>query len=190
MSEEGGPFTLWLEGTRETSAEYQGESGRSYAFYVHVTDGLGFANPLAPTAQAQTIAGVSFLVNISNRGGVGTGPNIMIPGFVLNGTGMKKVLVRAIGPTLGGFGVKGVLEDPQLSVFSGETEIEANDNWGEASNAAELASAAARVGAFPLEATTGDAATLLDLNPGTYTVKVSGVDGTTGVALVEIYEVE
>jgi RHS repeat-associated protein len=190
VSENGGDWTPWLTGTEETSAEFEGSSGTTYAFYVHATDALGFASPVAPTAQAQTIAGVSYLVNISNRGGVGTGPNIMIPGFVLNGTGTKQVLVRAIGPTLGDFGVQGVLEDPELSVVSGGTEIDANDNWGEASNAAELAAAATRVGAFPLEATSGDAATLLDLDPGSYTVKVSGVASGTGVALVEVYDAD
>ena len=82
VSVDGGDWTLWQDGTEETSADYEGTAGSSYAFYVHATDALGFANPVAPTAQAQTIAGVSFLVNISNRGGVGTGANIMIPGFV------------------------------------------------------------------------------------------------------------
>ncbi|RLA20714.1 MAG: hypothetical protein DRQ56_02495, partial [Gammaproteobacteria bacterium] len=190
VSEDGGAWSLWLSHTTETSAEFDGESGHAYAFYAHATDGVGLAGPVLPEVQAQTIAGVSFLVNISNRGGVGTGANIMIPGFVLNGTGTKRVLVRAVGPTLGGFGVQGVLEDPQLKVFSGPDEIESNDNWGDSSNATVLAAAAARVGAFPMENTSGDAAALLDLVPGPYTVKVSGVADGTGVALVEVYDAD
>jgi RHS repeat-associated protein len=189
VSENGGNWTLWQVGTTETSAEFEGTPGTTYAFYVHATDALGNSDPFAPQAQAQTIAGVSYLVNISNRGGVGTGANIMIPGFVLNGTGTKKVLVRAIGPTLSDFNVQGVLEDPQLGVFSSQDEIASNDNWGDALNSADIAAAATQVGAFPLESTSGDAAALLDLDPGNYTVKVSGVGNTTGVALVEIYEV-
>ncbi|RKX33118.1 MAG: hypothetical protein DRP71_10945, partial [Verrucomicrobia bacterium] len=190
VSIDGGAWSPWLMGTEEISGRFEGERGSTYAFYVHATDSLGYANPVAPTAQAQTIAGVSFLINISNRGGVGTGPNIMIPGFVLNGTGTKRVLVRAVGPTLGGFGVQDVLEDPQLKVFSGQDEIESNDNWGDSSNATVLAAAAARVGAFPMDSTSGDAATLLDLVPGPYTVKVSGVADGTGVALVEVYDAD
>ncbi|MEZ5278471.1 MAG: carboxypeptidase regulatory-like domain-containing protein [Opitutaceae bacterium] len=190
VSVNGGEWTLWQEGTTETSADYQGTPGSSYAFYVHATDALGFANPVAPTAQAQTIAGVSFLVNIANRGGVGTGPNIMIPGFVINGTGTKKVLVRAVGPELETYSVTGFLEDPELRVVSGGTVVAANDDWSDAANAAEIATVANQVGAFPLKDGSKDAAALLDLVPGSYTVKASGVGQTTGVALVEVYDVD
>ncbi|MEZ5278474.1 MAG: RHS repeat-associated core domain-containing protein [Opitutaceae bacterium] len=190
VSVDGGEWTLWQEGTTETSADYEGTPGSSYAFYVHATDALGFANPVAPTAQAQTIAGVSFLVNIANRGGVGTGPNIMIPGFVINGTGTKKVLVRAVGPELETYSVTGFLEDPELRVVSGGTVVAANDDWSDAANAVEIATVANQVGAFPLKDGSKDAAALLDLVPGSYTVKASGVGQTTGVALVEVYDVD
>ncbi|MEZ5278480.1 MAG: carboxypeptidase regulatory-like domain-containing protein [Opitutaceae bacterium] len=190
VSENGGPWTLWLPRTRDTEAEFAGAAGSTYAFYVHATDALGFANPVAPTAQAQTIAGVSFLVNIANRGGVGTGPNIMIPGFVINGTGTKKVLVRAVGPELETYSVTGFLGDPELRVVSAGTVIATNNDWSDAANAAEIATVANQVGAFPLQNGSKDAAALLDLVPGSYTVKALGVGQTTGVALVEVYDVD
>jgi hypothetical protein len=93
-----------------------------------------------------------------------------------------------VGPTLGEapFGVPGVVPDPELRLFAGERRIEANDNWG---GGAALAAAFARVGAFALPAGSRDAALLATLPPGAYTAQVSGVGGTTGVALVEVYEV-
>ena len=109
-------------------------------------------------------------------------------GFVLAGLGTKTVLIRAIGPTLGGapFNVSGVVNDPRLDLFSGSTRIANNDNWG---GSAPLVSAFASVGAFALPASSLDAALIVTLEPGNYTVEVSGVNNTTGTALVEVYEV-
>ncbi|MEZ5278482.1 MAG: hypothetical protein R3F07_19020 [Opitutaceae bacterium] len=190
VSIDGGAWERWLKHMSETSADFAGASGHTYAFFAHATDGVGHATLLAPTAQAQTIAGVSFLVNIANRGGVGTGPNIMIPGFVINGTGTKKVLVRAVGPELETYSVTGFLGDPELRVVSAGTVVAANDDWSDAANAAEIAMVANQVGAFPLQNGSKDAAALLDLVPGSYTVKALGVGQTTGVALVEVYDVD
>jgi hypothetical protein len=107
-------------------------------------------------------------------------------GFVVGGNVPKNVLVRAIGPTLGtAFLLGGVVSDPQLALFSGQTVIGANDNWG---GGAPLTSAFASVGAFVLPATSLDAAVTAALSPGNYTVRVSGVAGATGTILVEIYE--
>ena len=90
---------------------------------------------------------------------------------------------------MGDFGLQGVMENPTLTVFQGEDEVVTNDDWGDATNAAELAAAAGTVGAFALDSGSKDAAVLVTLDPGAYTVKVSGVGDTIGVALVEIYEV-
>ena len=116
------------------------------------------------------------------------GPGITV-GFVVNGSGTKTVLVRAIGPTLGAapFGVPGVLADPQLALFLGTTQISANDNWG---GTAPLNAAFAQVGAFALPANSRDAAIVATLAPGSYSVQVGGVGGATGVALVEVYELQ
>jgi hypothetical protein len=125
-------------------------------------------------------------VNLSTRNRVGTGDNLLIVGFNINGTGTKRVLIRAVGPSLRNFGVTDVLADPKLQVFANNgSSIAENDDW-----ASTLASTFTQVAAFQLAAGGKDAALLLSLNAGaTYTVQVSGADGGTGEALVEVYEV-
>jgi len=106
---------------------------------------------------------------------------------VLGGSTPTKVLVRAIGPTLGAFGVPGTVVDPQLALFnSSSAKIGENNDWG---GTAELTAAFASVGAFALPASSKDAALLVTLPPGLYSIQASGVSNTTGVALVEVYEV-
>ena len=98
-----------------------------------------------------------------------------------------KVLIRAVGPTLGDFGVPGVVADPQLTLFNdASVKIGENNDWR---GTAELTAAFEAVGAFALPATAKDAALLVTLPPGNYTVQASGTADTTGVALVEVYEV-
>jgi hypothetical protein len=127
------------------------------------------------------------LVNISTRAMVGTGSNILIPGFVVSGNGQEVLLIRAVGPGLAGFGVTGVLTQPSLALYnSSGSLIAANNGWG---SSAQIVSAARAVGAFDLPAGSSDCALLISLAPGAYTVQVSSVGGTTGVALAEIYEV-
>jgi hypothetical protein len=128
------------------------------------------------------------LANVSTRGFVGTGANALVPGFVIGGGGPLQLLIRAVGPGLAPFGVTGVLADPQITVVSqgGGTSIAANDNWG---GDTTLRSAFAAAGAFGLALDSRDAAVLVRLPPGGYTVVVSGVGNTTGTALVEIYDV-
>jgi hypothetical protein len=126
------------------------------------------------------------LVNVSARNQVGTGDNILIFGFFIDGTGTKTVLVRAVGPRLADLGVAGVLVDPRFDVFRAGTAaaVASNDNWDPS-----LTATFAAVGAFPLTNGSRDAALVTALAPGSYTVQVSGVNGGTGEALVEIYEV-
>ena len=126
------------------------------------------------------------LVNLSARHWVGTGADVLIAGFVVAGTGSKQVLIRAVGPTLASFGVAGALADPQLEVLDGGgRSLGSNDNWSPV-----LSSTFGRVGAFPLLSGSRDAAALVTLTAGaSYTVKVSGVNNTTGEALIEVYEV-
>ncbi len=124
-------------------------------------------------------------MNVSVLKHLGTG---LTAGFVIDGTAGKRVLIRAVGPTIGAppFNVGGAVADPQLTLFSGQASIGSNDNWG---GTAELTAAFTQVGAFALPAASRDAAILVTLQPGQYTVQVSGVGGTTGVAIVEVYEV-
>ena len=127
------------------------------------------------------------LVNLSVRAQVGSGSEAPNIGFVVAGTQPKRVLIRAVGPTLGLFGVTDALADPQLELFEGSTRIDQNDNWG---GSAELSATFNRVGAFGFaDPSSRDAVLLTTLAPGAYTVVVSGANGTTGVGLVELYEV-
>jgi hypothetical protein len=93
-------------------------------------------------------------------------------------------------------GVTGVLTDPRLTVYrtdpaTGVQEaILWNDNWGENGDAADIAAVAEQVGAFELESGSKDAAFVITLQPGVYTVHAAGADGRTGVALVELYLVD
>ena len=137
------------------------------------------------------------LINISTRGPVGTGANVMIPGIVVSrGTGTRKFLVRAAGPALGAFGLDGTLVDPTLVVTNdlGTITYASNNDWGApvglgAATAAELSAAFAANGAFAFTAGSKDAALIVNLAAGNYTIQVSGVANTSGLALVEIYDI-
>jgi len=131
------------------------------------------------------------LVNVSARAPVGTGDGVLIAGFVIAGSASRTVLIRAVGPTLADYGVSGVLADPLLelsqNVDGANVVLASNDNWG---GSAAVAAAANAVGAFGLSSVASkDAAMVVTLPPGVYSAKARGVDGGTGVALVEIYEV-
>ena len=123
------------------------------------------------------------LENISTRGLVQTGDGVMIAGFIIEGTGSKTVLIRGLGPTLSGMGVAGALQDPVLALLSGQTVLQANDDWQDSPDAAAISG----TGLAPPDLS--EAAILATLGPGQYTAIVSGVGGTTGVGLVEVYDV-
>ncbi|PAW66592.1 MAG: hypothetical protein B9S34_07760 [Opitutia bacterium Tous-C1TDCM] len=150
-------------------------------------DGTGVA--LVELYDADAGTPVSRLANLATRAFVGTGDAAVAAGFVISGSGTKTLLVRAVGPTLGGFGVTGSLADPQLALFSGAQSILANDDWSTGPGAATTATVAAQVGAFALPTGSKDAAFVVTLPAGAYTVQVNGANSTTGVALVEVYEV-
>jgi hypothetical protein len=96
------------------------------------------------------------------------------------------VLLRGVGPGLAAFGATGAVADPSIALYDAEGRaLGANDNW--VSSIADITSAAARSGAFALEPGSKDAAVLATLPTGAYTLQVSA--GTTGTALLEIYEV-
>ncbi len=129
------------------------------------------------------------LVNISTRGIVGTGNNVMIPGFVISGSTDKTVLIRCVGPTLANYGVAGTLADPTITLNDGNGNIiYQNDNWGSAGDSTQIVNSSSAVGAFALTTGSKDSVLLVTLQPGRYTVTASGVNNTTGVALVEVYE--
>jgi hypothetical protein len=161
------------------TAQIAGQSGDTGVALAEVYD--------ATQAGAYTLS-TPRLVNISTRVQVGTGGNVLIAGFVIGGSTSETVLIRASGPALAPFGVTGTLPDPQLQLYSGTTVLATNNGWGGSS---QIVDAATAVGAFswgnPLSK---DSAILVTLPPGDYTAQVSGASGDTGVALVEVYEVQ
>jgi hypothetical protein len=130
--------------------------------------------------------------NVSTRGLVGTGNNVMIAGFVVSGTATRRMLIRGAGPTLGTLGVPDVVADPLLTLVNQDTgqTIRTNDNWASGEDAAIIAAAASAAGAFPFANGSRDAAMIVMLDPGAYTVQLSGVGNTTGVGIVEVYDVD
>ncbi|MBP7141240.1 MAG: DUF1800 family protein [Opitutaceae bacterium] len=159
--------------------------------YTVIVTGEGTSTGLA-LVEVYDVSGSSQLINLSTRAEVQTGANIVISGLVVApGSGLRRVLIRAIGPTLSEFQVANPLANPIMTILnSSGTQIASNDNWGSDGNGPTLASAFASNGAFALPSTSSlDSALIVDLAPGGYTIQVSGVGGTSGVALVEAYDI-
>ena len=157
----------------------------SYTAQVTAVGGNSSGVALAELYDADTSAFSSGrLVNISARAKVGTEANILIVGFTVSGTAPERLLIRAVGPTLSGFGVSSPLARPQLVLLLGGTVVQQNSGWNGDST---LSAASAAVGAVALSSS-NDAAMIVTLQPGQYSVQVSGMNGTTGVALAEVYE--
>ena len=130
------------------------------------------------------------MINLSSRALVGTGADVVIPGFVVQGDLPSRVLIRAVGPSLENQGVAGFLANPQITVYDiAGTPIASNDGWLNLWDPSQIAEASQLVGAFPLNGDSEDAAIIIDLEPGLYTVIASGENETTGVALVELYAI-
>jgi hypothetical protein len=124
----------------------------------------------------------SSLLNISTRGNVQTGDNVMIGGFIVAGNGSQRVLVRAIGPSLAAFGVADSLADPLLELHNGDGDlIDSNDDWMDSPAEAEIEATMIA----PTDAK--ESAVLQTLAPGAYTAIVQGAGGVTGTGLVEVY---
>ncbi|HYF08899.1 MAG TPA: Ig-like domain repeat protein, partial [Acetobacteraceae bacterium] len=124
------------------------------------------------------------LVNIATRMQVLTGDNVMIGGFIIGGSSPKTVVVRARGPSMTAAGVPNVLPNPVLNLYSGQTVIGSNDDWGTAANASTLQASGFAPPHFQ------ESAIYTTLNPGPYTAIVSGAHGITGVGIVEVFEVD
>ena len=142
-----------------------------------------------PFASPPAVGGLAFepptaqLTNISTRASVQTGQGITIAGFILTGTDLKQVVVRGLGPTLTQFGVSGVLADPTLQLFDGSGKtIFINNNWKETQQAGIQATGLAPPNDL-------ESAIRIAVQPGNYTAALSGNNGTTGVGLVEVYDI-
>jgi hypothetical protein len=153
---------------------------------VQVTD-LGNGNATASKAFSVQIADANppRLLNIATRGKVETVDNVMIAGFIIQGSSAKKVLIRARGPSLAAapFNVPGTLADPFLTLYSGATPIDTNDDFAQHANAAQIP-------ADWIPGNAKEAAIVTTLNPGAYTAIVNGVSSTSGVAIVEVFELD
>jgi outer membrane protein assembly factor BamB/subtilisin family serine protease len=150
---------------------------------VNATSGVA----LAEIYDADVGSAPSALVNISARADVGAGGDILIAGFVIEGSQPVTLLLRGVGPTLGNapFSVPGALAQPQIDLFnSANVDIQSNAGW---SDSQALSAAFSAAGAFTLAPGSADAAMLATLAPGSYTLQLSGRNGSTGIGLVEVY---
>jgi hypothetical protein len=163
------------------------DDGQAVVFESRATDLTSI--PVIPVSQfstslsifAASVPSSGRLLNISTRADVLSSDNALIAGFVLSGADPKKVIIRAIGPSLGKAGVTGVLSDPTLELYDGAGSLMAsNDNWKE--NAAEVS----ETGTAPADDL--ESALVRVLPPGAYTAVVRGKSGASGVGLVELYE--
>src|SRR5256714_8191612 len=143
--------------------------------------GWAAAAGLAFTIINQPAFGISSAVNLSTRMVVQTGDNVLIGGFIVYGSGQKKIAVRAMGPSLP---VAGKLTDPLVELHDATgAVIASNDNW-RSSQEAEISA----VGLAP--GNDLESALIATINPGPYTVVVNGVNKATGVAVMEIYDLD
>lgn len=121
--------------------------------------------------------------NISTRLQVQTGDKVGIGGFIVTGTGSKNVLVRGLGPSLAAFGIQSFLPDPVLELHEPGGAVLTNNNWRDTQESAILATGLA-------PSNDSEAAIVATLDPGSYTAILSGANATTGIGLVEIYDLD
>lgn len=165
-------------------------TGSGYTVNISPSGSAAGGVALAEVYDADAITSPTRLVNVSTLGSVTS--DGLTPGFVIGGTAPKQLLIRVVGPTIGSlFNVPGALEDPTLTIIplGKDFSIATNNDWSE-SNRAALEAAFAASGAFVLPAGSKDAAVLVRLPPGGYTAVATGVGGTTGRALVEVYDLD
>ena len=132
-------------------------------------------------------------LNLSTRAAAGTGVQTLIAGFVVSGANEKAVLIRAVGPSLAKFGLTGFLSEPVMKIYDSSGQLYTNDYVYPAvvgaGKAEAISAATQKTGAFPLLANSKDAVDLRPFPRGAYTVHVTSNDNSTGLALIEFYEV-
>jgi len=183
---------LGIPNLRLAAREVEG-GGHSGTKPENFTRGLRFV--FAPQSWVPTVGidpgygEMGKLINLSTRGHVGAGESVLIGGLVVEGVLPKRLLVRGVGPALGPLGVSAPLADPRIRIVDADdVTVASNDDWGDASDAAAVSAAALASGAFALPTGSHDAATVVRLEPGQYTIIVESANGGQGVALVEAYE--
>jgi hypothetical protein len=183
-----GAFTTnWAVGSPDSALEVTPPVGGYTAQISGVGGATGIA--LAEVYDADAYNPVTRLVNLSTRAQVGTGSNILIGGFVIGGNTAETLLIRAVGPTLAGapYDVAGTIAQPVLTIYAGSTAVYTNTGWG---GDVTINGVFGTVGAFALNTSSPDDALLITLPPASnYTAQISGVNNTTGIVLLEVYEV-
>jgi len=160
-----------------TASNSSGSSSSNLTISIGSSGGVAFA----PSSSSSS----DRLLNLSCRAQL-SGSNILIAGFVISGTGQKTVLLRAVGPGLAAFNVADFMANPELELYSGAGALIAqNSGWGGGSS---LAATFAQVGAFALSPDSADAAAVVSLSPGPYTLQVFDRSGAGGVVLTEVYD--
>lgn len=186
----------WATNPTLTIPDVQATNLGSYT--VTVANSSGSVTSAGATLSSPGVAPVvpapspARLVNISSRASVSTGADAMIAGFVVSGpaNSTEQVLIRGVGPSLIPFGITAALQQPVLTLFDSKgNQIATNSGWDFNSNVFQIIAAEYTTGAFALNYTSNDSVLLVSLAPGSYTAQVSSADGSTGVALAEIYEV-
>jgi len=172
------PYTFTLSGFIGSTSPITGS--------FTITEGVftGMFQTSAGTFTVNTFKSSVFhrMANISTRGLVGTGQGQLIGGFIITG-GPKLVMIRAMGPSLTAAGVSPALANPALALYARGNQLAANDDWKTNANVADIIASGLAPG-DDLESVL-----LIRLEPGAYTTVVSGAGGTTGIGLVEVYEV-
>ena len=170
---------------------FQSSDEGSYHVLVSGSGGTVMSSYTQLSYAPAVTASAGKLVNISTRSYVGPGDDVLVSGFVVTGTQPKVVLIRGAGPALSGLISQTPLADPVLTLFnSSQVAIASNDDWSADAARVDLIDAAAKqVWAFDWTRGSKDAALLVTLAPGLYTAQVSGKGTTTGIGLLEVYEV-
>ncbi len=152
--------------------------------------GLGLAE-VFETPREGSFSSVSALLNLSARGYVNRGAEVLIGGFVIAGDGPVEVMIRGIGPGLSDQGVSDIVDDPRITLYqAGGDLIVSNRDWGTGGQVAELLELSERLGAFDLKLGSADACLVVTLPPGLYTCILDSETSDSGVGLLEIYLVE
>jgi hypothetical protein len=185
----GQPIAGATSATLILPAVTSSDAGTYYAVYT--------SQEMAGRGTQSLILGVGpvpRLLNLSTRAQIGSGEKTFIAGFVVANPNGKKIIIRAIGPSLAQFGITAPLAQPAIAIFDKDGKPYSNGYVyplyvGAPTYETDLADSLARAGAFPLSAGTKDVVNMQAYLPGSYTVHVTSVDGGTGTVLLEIYEV-